>query len=239
MKKIILGALLLTTAPLISTTASANSGMYVSGGVGSSFIKAKDQNRTWFADQESPEVNINFGSSSKAVFSGDVAVGYDFNNNFNIPVRTELAFTARGSMDKNTSGRDISFGANQSYKGAMQDTKVRMNTLMVNGYYDFHNSTAFTPYVMAGIGVAFNKLEETMVSSEEGRSDETLSKSKANFAWSVGTGVNYAITDNLSADFGVRYIGAGKVTATSDQNDQSTSAKLSSIDMLAGVRYNF
>ncbi len=38
-----------------------------------------------------------------------------------------------------------------------------MATYMVNGYYDFHNSTAFTPYISAGVGLAHVKLKNNTI----------------------------------------------------------------------------
>lgn len=48
---------------------------------------------------------------------------------------------------------------------------------MVNGYYDFHNSTAFTPYISAGIGLARVKLKNNTM-SEDFDINETLAASK-------------------------------------------------------------
>lgn len=52
-----------------------------------------------------------------------------------------------------------------------------MTTYMVNGYYDFHNSTAFTPYISAGVGLAHVKLSNNTIPVGFGI-NETLSASK-------------------------------------------------------------
>lgn len=86
-----------------------------------------------------------------------------------------------------------------------------MTTYMVNGYYDFHNSTAFTPYISAGVGLAHVKLSNNTIPVGFGI-NETLSASKNNFAWGAGIGAKYAVTDNIMIDASYKYINAGKVS---------------------------
>ena len=65
---------------------------------------------------------------------------------------------------------------------------------MLNAYYDIDTGTKFTPYVGAGIGMARLKAKID---------DETdFSKSKTTFAWQVGAGISYAMTENVSLDAG-------------------------------------
>lgn len=74
----------------------------------------------------------------------------------------------------------------------------RSQTLLANAYLDFKTTNAFTPYFSIGAGYQFNHL-----------SDEFWSNTAINpnaFAWQIGGGVAYNITDALSVDFGYRYL---------------------------------
>ena len=80
-------------------------------------------------------------------------------------------------------------------------TKAKMenNSVMLNAYYDIDTGTKLTPYVGAGIGMA--RLKGSIKGD-----DANASKSKTTFAWQVGAGVSYAMTDNLALDAGYRYL---------------------------------
>lgn len=86
-----------------------------------------------------------------------------------------------------------------------------MSSYMVNGYYDFHNNTAFTPYISAGVGLARVKLKKNTIPVGYDI-NETLSASKNNFAQGAGIGEKYAVTDNIAIDASYKYINAGKVS---------------------------
>ena len=81
-----------------------------------------------------------------------------------------------------------------------------LQTLFLNAYWDFHNDSAFTPYIGAGLGMGFisNRYEV-----EFGNESESVNELNTVFAWNAGAGVAYAITDNLSADLAYRFVGLG------------------------------
>ncbi len=136
---------------------------------------------------------------------GGIFVGYDFYHKFDVPVRAELEYALRSDWT----------GDDNYYVGTDRvnlDTKVNVQTLLFNVYYDFRNSSDFTPYVGAGIGMAFARgfasadrytAAGAYVAHASGEGYST------NFAWQVGAGVAYAITDTVSADLGYRYLGLG------------------------------
>lgn len=74
-------------------------------------------------------------------------------------------------------------------------------TAMVNGYLDFNtvHLGAFVPYVKAGIGMA-----ENTIGSGGGSSDH--------FAWDMGAGVTYALSDHTAIDVDYQYISMGDTT---------------------------
>ncbi|WP_160116674.1 porin family protein [Pseudovibrio ascidiaceicola] len=65
---------------------------------------------------------------------------------------------------------------------------VKVWDILAVAYYDFNNDTAFTPYVGLGAGFAQQKVD-----FNGGPDDETTN----HFTMKVGSGVGYAISENL------------------------------------------
>lgn len=239
MKKTLAAATIAISA-LYACSASANNGIYVSGDLGLSIINMHDT-RIDYSESSNGRVSdtdtTKFKNTHKGVFGGGVAVGYDFNDQYQLPVRIDFSAKFRSNAESNQTFTD-DFANSESIKN-----KVRMDTYMVNGYYDFYNSSDFTPYLTAGIGMSHLKHN---ISDEEG---ETMSANSNNFAWGVGAGVKYAITSNISIDASYRYIDGGKVTnsktenwsddGASGTNTFKTKTKASSNDLMLGVSYKF
>lgn len=204
-----------------------------------------------------------------------VALGFDFSTMSNINARAELEYTYKlkssfspnvtsvvneygstyynddGSI--NSLGRDFYTYAEDEILGKNINNEMRSHQLMLNGYYDFKNTTKFTPYVSAGVGVTHikNKISGEAMYWDDNEGDVMLnlnqSDSDTNFTWSVGAGVTYAVTPNVSLDLGYRYVDAGDLKFSSNLplKDYMTSftykseADLSSHDYTLGIRYTF
>ena len=161
---------------------------------------------------------------SQFTLGGALAAGYDFWPQYLVPLRVELEYALRGNSEK-------SWGSNW---GSV-DCTWNSSTLFANLYYDFRNSTAFTPYVGAGLGMAFNYANYTFSSpGYHGNFDEH----STNFAWNVGAGVAYDITDSLAVDLGYRYVNLGYYEV-----DLPDGAKLKNQpcnhEFMLGLRYTF
>ena len=136
-------------------------------------------------------------SHSQFTLGGAIAAGYDFWFSHMIPIRAELELALRGNSEN-------------SEDGPWGSTKLTTNstTLLANVYYDFHNSTAFTPYVGAGVGLAFNYLGVDVHDNARNLGYSCDDRS-TNFAWQVGAGVAYSINENMAIDAGYRYLDLG------------------------------
>lgn len=134
---------------------------------------------------------------SQFTLGGAIAAGYDFWFSHMIPIRAELELALRGNSETSDSGP---WGSSK--------LTTNSTTLLANVYYDFHNSTAFTPYVGAGIGLAFNYLGVDVhdYATNMGYSCDDRS---TNFAWQVGAGVAYSFNENMAIDAGYRYLDLG------------------------------
>jgi opacity protein-like surface antigen len=104
-------------------------------------------------------------------------------------------------------------------------TELKAHTLMANSWVDFPLTTLYRPvqytfglgrqprvrswlepaslYVGAGVGVGFLDMNGT--SNVFSGDDKPI-----DFAWNVGIGLNYALTDSVSLSAGYRYVGLGK-----------------------------
>ncbi len=97
-------------------------------------------------------------------------------------------------------------------------------------YFDFHNSSDFTPYFGAGLGLAFVHQHFEGVGNE-------LYFNNTNFAWQVGAGVAYALNETVSVDLGYRFISYG--TSRMETVGLETSAYGSGHEFALGLRFNF
>jgi opacity protein-like surface antigen len=87
--------------------------------------------------------------------------------------------------------------------------KVSSITLMFNGYLDLGNFHGFTPYVGAGIGVAFNELDN--VTFTNGTVVRLGSRRESDFAWALMAGVARDLGRGVMLDIGYRYIDLGEI----------------------------
>ncbi|MDR3361894.1 MAG: outer membrane beta-barrel protein [Desulfovibrio sp.] len=158
---------------------------------------------------------------ANTLVGGALAIGYDFDKKYEIPVRAELEYGVWSKLSGETS---LGTNLDAVYSGAgvtmLVDMKFEMDiqTLMANLYWDFKNSTAFTPYVGAGLGLAFIQARAIVMGSGGSATVGSFSAEKdtgirgqTNFAWQVGAGCSYAFTDAVSVDLGYRFVSLGNV----------------------------
>lgn len=154
-------------------------------------------------------------------FGGSLVYGLDFG-----VIRTELEANLLSNVDK-------------TYDGIKTELKHR--SVFLNAYYDFENKTRFTPYVGAGIGVAFLKAERSFDTEKDGYMSD--SDTKANFAWQLGAGVSFEATDNLTFDLGYRYVDNGdvKLSNFAPREGDTFNDKIESNanEFYLGMRYSF
>jgi hypothetical protein len=87
--------------------------------------------------------------------------------------------------------------------------KLHTMTLMFNGYVDLPRILGVTPYVGAGIGMAFHELED--VTFTNGFVIKIGSGNATNLAWSLMTGVSVDLGPRMVLDVGYRYLNTGDI----------------------------
>lgn len=97
-------------------------------------------------------------------------------------------------------------------------------SIMANGYVDLGTYVGLTPYVGGGIGVAYNKYFRSIGARDcvevptnaagtggffcddpAGYEGQTDTEGKYNLAYSIGAGLSYQVTKNVSVDLGYEY----------------------------------
>lgn len=149
-----------------------------------------------------------------------------------LPMRAELEYAWRSDLDYNARPTFVNAATPTSFK-----SHLNSQTLFLNLYYDIETGTAFTPYVGAGIGWAWNRTEATGTVIATGASRD-YTKTTDDFAWNIGAGCAYRLTDNWKVEAGYRYVNLGKVV-WGDSQSQLTSKDITGHEVLLGLRYQF
>lgn len=164
-------------------TASAYSaqGMYVSGGIGFSLVDDLD-----LTDRAFPSADVQMDFDSGVSYQG--AFGYRMDS---------LRFEGELSYQTNDMDKIESYGRDYDTTG-----DVTVLAGLANAYYDFATSTAFTPFVTAGLGMAKVEVNDFRI---PGTTMPFRSEDDTVFAWQVGAGVSYAVNDMFDIELKYRY----------------------------------
>ncbi|TLU82435.1 MAG: porin family protein [Chlorobium sp.] len=153
-------------------------------------------------DFKEPALGNVYGVDSGFAING--AVGYDFSG-----LRAEAAV---GYQENDFTNED--------------NLHTSLLTVMANGYYDLKTSVGIKPYVMAGLGIATIKADD---SPGVAWLDDTY------FAWQLGAGVGYKVSGNVTIDVGYRYVKPEGLECPNHLTDVTWESH----NILAGIRYKF
>lgn len=231
--------LLIPTLAFSGYSLADNTGLYIDAHLGNAQIrltdiKVKDFSSTAPSSKFTPEQDIRKDN----VLTGGFSVGYNFQYRYNIPIRAELNYTAHGRFDK---GKTVHLPYKTEFA---HDSKLGLQTLMTNVWLDIPTGLPITPYVGGGMGLAYIEYK----GKQTFNSTQVINTSgyKSNFAWQVGTGINYRLNAQWSLDLGYRYVYAGKISSdrwTSVQAGAPThfsdKAKVKSNEYMLTARYTF
>lgn len=173
------------------------------------YVSAKMKYVDMSADYDEPGYSL---SADDSVLGGAVAFGVEHKTSAGT-VRTEVEYNRNQDMEK------------KLFSG-LAKAEVESQSLMFNTYYDIDTNSKFTPYVGAGVGYA--KIKGKL--SAFGMSDDM---SDTNFAWQVGAGVGYELTENVTMDAGYRYADYG------DFSEYDSKLDVSAHEFYVGARYTF
>ena len=123
-------------------------------------------------------------------------------------------------------------------------TSVTTYTAMFNAYKDIGSFGGVTPYVGAGVGLAYNRLEETYFTGNPFLLGRIQKNDDLAFAWSLMTGIGYQLSDRAVLDVGYRYLDTGKATSGNVDDRRNFNPRVRIDDLAAheikvGIRYHF
>lgn len=245
--------ILLATVIATSSFAYADSGFYTSLKAGVSDTKFENTEY-----QFNPEADVDLTYHNKDVDETvypniALAVGFDFSKISKVNARAELEYTYKDTVKftpradlfvVNTPDFSDSIPLPEGFPGLLVN-ELRSQSLMLNGYYDFKNTSKFTPYLGAGVGVTRIKNKQSL-NPEFFIESDSQSDTSNTFTWSANVGVAYQVTENVALDLGYRYVDAGEIEFNTNNSlffgpnsDMKTTADLVSHDYSLGLRYNF
>ncbi|MGB6290737.1 MAG: outer membrane beta-barrel protein [Desulfobulbales bacterium] len=112
--------------------------------------------------------------------------------------------------------------------GLSMDTSIL--AFLFNGYWDFNNDSAFTPYITGGIGFA-NVSGEITDGADSYDGDDTV------FAYQLGFGAGFAVSETVTLDCRYRYLGTADAEITSA--GEKLEIEVASHNITAGIRWAF
>ena len=129
--------------------------------------------------------------------TGSAVLGWDFEPGNPVGEgRIELEYTRRSNPLN-----EVKF-VEGSFKGG---GRVTADSLLLNVYGVFHDSSRWAPYIGLGVGVARIEASDLKVTSWPMSSDSAFV-----LAYQAGAGIDFALTDHLNLDLGYRFFSSTK-----------------------------
>ena len=234
--KTVAGALALClVVPLGAHAEGSGNGWYVSGNVGAAVAGAMDSTGE---TEDVGEGGVLITSRAKAElttdtgFGLDAAVGHAWGN---LRLEGEVSWS-RLEVDELKLDESPNLEVDVEWGG-----EVSALGLMANGWYDIDTGTQWVPYIGGGLGAArvefglgatgtITDLDDGEVTTHDG--SITTSKDWV-FAYQIGAGVGYRVSDTAVVQLGYRFLGTG------EGDFDGTKEKLQIHRVSVGVRYRF
>lgn len=236
---------------------------YVRGDLGHSWARGPDAN--WAVTNETrdfanPAASPK-GYTSTYAYAGDTVTDTSVGNSWfggvglgcgsgSRGIRGEVMLNQTGSRNftgtpLNYTITNINVGAppNVDYVDPMH-TSIKSTTLMFNGYKDLGSFGGITPYLGAGVGVAYNKMGDVSFTGNPLLLNTIEGASRLSLAWSLMAGVGYQLNERAILDLGYRYMDYGKAESGRIDNTGAINPAVRISDITAhefkvGLRYHF
>ncbi len=149
------------------------------------------------------------GSGDDSNVALGLAIGTDLGYYYDLPMRLEFEYMYRTEANFGGGSATVNGGAGERLSTS-QNFDVKAHTFMVNGFYDINLDTFFTPYIGGGIGLGYLSTNYALAASNNNTIvHNSRSGDDWNFVWNVGGGVAFPLSENISLDFGYRYVDLG------------------------------
>jgi opacity protein-like surface antigen len=236
-----------------------------------------------FARENAPVLTADLSSLSSQLKNNIAAgggFGYQFNNWFRADVTGEFRRqkTTLNSTDvlscpysiagvSDAAQNPVGIAGLFNTCGSRQAASIQRMVGLVNGYVDLGHWWHITPYVGAGVGISYTRVNGTVnyFNVSDGSPydvttsfpngfppvwfstpvqvghinwDRSISSRQFALAWALMAGVAYDLTTHTKIDVGYRYLNMGKINGVASASGASpTSAKSTAQEVRVGLRY--
>jgi len=236
---------------------------YVRGDLG--YSVSRRPNATWPVTNETQDFANPSGSpsgyTSSYAYAGDTVTETSLGNSWFGGVGLGCGSGSRGfrgevmlnqTGKRSFQGTPINYTITQINTGTPTDTNyvdpmhssVKSTTLMFNGYRDLGSFGGITPYLGAGVGIAYNKTSDVSFTGNPFLTNTIQGDSRASLAWSLMAGIGYQLNERAILDVGYRYMDYGKarsgvVDSAGFLNPVVRINDISAHEFKVGLRYHF
>ncbi len=199
-----------------------------------------------YSDTSSNALNdgANGAGNPRIEIDSDTRFGIAFGKELLPGFRMELEY-ATGTYNTDTGRRNGSGIRAADSFGISSDLDVDLVTLGAS--YEFHNASAFTPFVKVGLGSTFYDMDaDLFVSSFGGNTfggalpaTFSYSGSGEDFAYYVGVGTGFDLGESFDLTIEYRYADLGEVATDYDSNGDRIKTDLETNNIQLGLRYTF
>ena len=189
------------------------SGWYVRGDMG------VEQGYSFSTNQPPNSVVTEFG------FQRNHALGYDFTLGGGYAFTNSLRSDITADIHQPSSASGPSFCYDSTAYTCELAGSFRNYDALINGYYDFGPWGIVSPYVGAGVGVAFGELKNTLTGGSGGAYGANIGYH--NLAFALMAGITLDVYAHTKLDIGYRYLNSGRFDGVNLYNHE----------LRAGLRY--
>lgn len=238
--------------PVVQSKVEFGSGWYVRGDLAATYVPqvgaSRPMNESFGGVFYDNAPALLFSNGNKAGYTASLGAGYSFLNGFRADIIADFHQPVSSNLDgspyscqngyllhPSTTGADGS--TTQAYSTATYGSctghyaaSLKSYDVLVNGYYDIGHWYGVTPYVGAGVGLAFghystaatytqadgtsyniNLTEPVSGSTYHIYEDRFATGNYYNFAFALMAGFSYDIFPHTKLDIGYRYLHEGRV----------------------------
>ena len=146
-------------------------------------------------------------------------------------------------------GYDITDPDFAEFANVVADFDAEVGSVLANAWYEYDFTEKFSVYGGGGIGVGFSRfslndfegLDLVPDGFEVGDPDD-LTVTGTSFAWQIGAGVKYSLSENVAIGAGYRFfnsdIGGGSFV-DGDEIEQTNAIDFSNSSLIAEITYKF
>lgn len=187
---------------------------------------------------DQPSIGNNNGNlnSAKTTYVGTVEVGRKFYD------RVSLSLEYKYFSKTNFNISDVSSGSNKD----TSSWSVRSDLFMANIAFDLIEGEKITPYLKTGVGFSKNKandfITDSVSTSSNGAGTHNVwgNKTKNNFTWQVGAGLDFKTSDIITTNIAYNFVDRGKFDTSYNTAQKSTKySNLQDHIFTFGVKFKF